>query len=141
MTFSKFGHGEDMNEWSRKIHDIMDEMLRRDFVRFRDAETWQPATDVYETRDAYFICVELAGMSPEAVDVECRDSRCVLVSGYRGDPRPEGIEGPLSVHVMEIDHGLFRREIELPEPVDFEAVDAKYDKGYLWIMLPKTPRK
>lgn len=141
MTFSKFGRGEDMREWSRKIHDIMDEMLRRNFVGFCDVETWQPATDVYETRDAYYVCIELAGMNPEAVDVECRDGRYVLISGYRGDPRPEGVEGPLSVHVMEIDQGPFRREVELPDPVDVDAVDAKYDKGYLWIMLPKTATK
>ncbi|MFH1748096.1 MAG: Hsp20/alpha crystallin family protein [Planctomycetota bacterium] len=138
MTFSKFGHGEDMENWSHKMRDIMDEMLRRNFVGYRDVGTWQPTTDVYETRDAYYICVELAGMTPEEVDVECRHARCVLVRGYRGNPRPADVEGPLSVHVMEIDHGPFRREIELPEPVDIEAVDARYDKGYLWIKLPKT---
>jgi HSP20 family molecular chaperone IbpA len=38
---------------------------------------------------------------------------------------------------MEIDHGPFRREVTLPEPIDVQSVEATYDKGYLWVMLPK----
>jgi len=141
MTFSKFGHGDDLDEWSRKIHDLMDEMLNRNYVDFRAAGTWQPATDVYETRDAYHICVELAGMQPDAVEVACPDPRRVVISGSRGNPRPAGVSGPLSVHNMEIDHGPFQREVDLPEPVQMDAVTATYDKGHLWIKLPKTPKR
>ncbi len=138
MGSSKFGHDDEIHERARRIHDIMDEMLNRSFVHFRDAGTWQPATDVYENRDCYFICVELAGISPEAVDVECRDQRVVLISGGRGNPRPQGVHGTLSVHVMEINHGPFQRDIELPEPVNVDGVEATYDKGYLWVKLPKS---
>ena len=138
MTFSKFGHGEEIEDWSRKIHNLMDEMLNRSFVRFRKIETWQPATDVYETATAYYICLELAGMTPEAVNVEWREGRRVVITGFRGNPRPAGVPNPLSVHVMEIDHGPFCREIDLPEPVNPEAVQATYDRGYLWITLPKS---
>jgi HSP20 family protein len=141
MTFSKFGQGDDLDEWSRRIHDMMEEMLNRNYVGFRDAGVWQPATDVYETRDAYYVCVELAGMAPEDVDVTCPDSRRVAIGGCRENPRPEETRGPLSVHVMEIDHGPFRREVDLPEPIDVDAVQATYDKGYLWIRLPKTTTK
>jgi HSP20 family protein len=137
MTFSKFGHGGDLEEWSNKIHDLLNEMHKRSFVRFRDEGTWQPPTDVYETRDAYYVCVELAGMEPEAVDVQSNDAGQVQISGCRGNPRPAEVPAPLSVHVMEIEHGPFRREIDLPERVNVEAVEATYDKGYLWIKLPK----
>lgn len=138
MTFSKFGHGDEIEDWSRKIQSLMDEMLNRSFVRFRKVETWQPATDVYETCSAYYICLELAGMTPEAVGVEWRGTRRLVITGYRGNPRPAGVSDPLSVHVMEIDHGPFRREVELPEPVNVDAVEATYDRGYLWITLPKS---
>lgn len=137
MTFSKFGRGEDMCEWSRRMQDILDEMYKRHFVQFRDENWWQPATDVYETRDAYYICVELAGMDPDEVTVECHEEHRVTIHGYRANPRPQGVAGPLSVHAMEVDHGPFRREVDLPEPIDVDAVEATYDKGYLWITLPK----
>jgi len=140
MALSGFGLGGELSEWARRLQDMMDEMCKRQFVEFRDETVWQPATDVYETRDAYYICVDLAGMDAEDVDVECRDERRVCIGGYRSSPRPEGASGPLSVHAMEIDHGPFRREIDLPEPVSVDAVEATYDKGYLWIVLPKKHR-
>ncbi|HPC21053.1 MAG TPA: hypothetical protein PK920_01090, partial [Phycisphaerae bacterium] len=71
MSFSKFGRGDEMHEWIRHMHDMFDEMKRRSFVQFRDEDTWQPATDVYETDAAYCICVDLAGMNPEQVEVSC----------------------------------------------------------------------
>lgn len=127
-----------MDEWSRRVHDIMDEMLNRDYVHFRDTKTWQPATNVYETRDHYYICVELAGVDYEQIDLECLDERRVRFCGLRTQPRPEGVSGPLSVHAMEIDEGPFSREVELPEEIDVAVVEASYEKGFLWITLPKA---
>jgi HSP20 family protein len=138
MAFSKFGEEQGMNEWSRKIHDILDEMAQRRFFHYRDSKSWQPATNVYETRTAYHICVELAGMTADEIDVNCREQTRVTISGQRRQPQPAGVEGPLSVHVMEIDEGPFRREIDLPEPVVVDAVEATYKEGYLWITLPKA---
>lgn len=138
MSMSKFGQGEPFDEWSRKIHDIMDEMQRRDYVQFRDAGTWQPATNVYETRSAYFICVELAGVEEHEIDVSCVECTRITIRGRRAQPRPLGVEGPLSVHAMEIDEGEFRREIELPEPIDVDRMEATYSKGYLWITAFRT---
>jgi HSP20 family molecular chaperone IbpA len=38
---------------------------------------------------------------------------------------------------MEIDHGAFCREVELPHDVQPERVTANYRDGLLWIELPK----
>ena len=138
MSFGKFGQGAEYEEWSQKIRDIMDEMEKRDFVHFRDSGTWQPATNVYETRDTYFICVELAGVPRQQIEVECLDSRRILIRGSRAQPRPEGVEGPLSIHAMEVDEGPFWREIELSEPIDVDRMEATYSEGYLWIKVTRT---
>lgn len=141
MPFSEFGQGERFDEWSQKIHDIMDEMQRRDFVQFRHGDAWQPSTNVYETRAAYFICVELAGVDDQKVDVTCVDRTRITISGVREQPRPLGVDGPLSVHAMEIDEGAFCREIELPEPIDVDQMEAAYAKGYLWITAFRAAKK
>lgn len=137
MAFGNFGRGDEGDEWSDKIRELMDEMLNRSFVPFRRCGSWQPATNVYETRDRYLICVELAGVQRDAIDVNCLESTRVTIQGLRAQPRPEGVEGPLSVHVLEIDEGRFEREIDLPEPFDDNRVEATYSEGYLWITLPK----
>lgn len=141
MSFGNFGQNDEFEEWSRKIHDIMDEMQRRAYVRFRDSGTWQPATNVYETRDAYYVCVELAGITREEIEIECSDARIILINGKRRQPRPDDVEGPLSIHALEIDEGPFRREIDLPEDIDVDALEAAYNEGYLWITAPRKNRE
>jgi HSP20 family protein len=139
MAFDKFGRPENLEEWSRNIGSIMDEMLSRSFVGFCDGDaTWQPATNVYETRDAYYICVDLAGVEQQQIDVQAVNRRRITISGARSQPRPPQTAREFSMHAMEISEGAFRREIELPEPVEPDRVEASYSKGFLWITLPRT---
>ncbi len=140
MPIDKFGVGREFDEWSQKLQSIMDEMLKRSFVHFRDSGEWQPAMNVYETRDAVHICVELAGVEHERISVECAEGRLLRLSGRRDQPRPDGECGPLSLYLMEINEGAFRREIELPEQVEMDAIDATYSRGYLWIRLPRASK-
>jgi HSP20 family molecular chaperone IbpA len=136
MSFGK--HGEGIKDWTRRIHDIMDEMRNRSFCDYRATGTWEPALNLYESREAYYVCVELAGLSPDAVVVECCDPKRVRVRGQRGQPRGPGQPAPFSVEVMEIDEGPFHREIDLHDPVEVQSVEVCYDKGYLWVTLRKT---
>lgn len=138
MFVSKLGSGEKMENWSRKIHDIMDEMRNRIFCDYRASGAWQPTVNLYETRSTYHLCVELAGLQRDAVVVECLDEKRVCITGQRAQPRTANMETPFSVELMEIDEGPFRREIELHEPVQVNTFELSYDRGYLWITLRKN---
>ncbi len=140
MSFGKFGTGDRMEDWSRKIHDIMDQMRNRIFFEYRATGTWAPRANVFANREAYHICVELSGLERDLICVECVDAQRVRVSGRRPPPRGPQLEGPYSVELMEIDEGAFLREIDLPEPVDGSNIEVSYDRGYLWVTIPKiTP--
>ena len=52
-------------------------------------------------------------------------------------PCPDASDQRLRVHLMEIDHGSFAREVELPHDVIKEQITARYVDGLLWIELPK----
>jgi HSP20 family molecular chaperone IbpA len=56
-------------------------------------------------------------------------------------PSPEGYserqKPRIRVHLMEIDHGNFSREVELPADVEKEVISAVHREGMLWIELPK----
>jgi HSP20 family molecular chaperone IbpA len=134
---SKFGESG-LHEWSQHLEEIMDEMLRRTFVQFRDYGAWRPATNVYETRAAYHVCVDLAGVQREQIQVHCISPTRLTIDGCRPQPRPTPDDVELSIHVLEVDEGRFQRQIELPNAVDAEGIEARYDKGFLWIMAPKT---
>lgn len=113
----------------------------RGFFEYCPVESWRPAVNLYESKDSYFVCVDLAGMDRDAIDVSLKNN-VLVISGTRDHPRPGcAICAPtseLSIHLMEIDQGPFCRSVEIPSEVDLESIRANYSNtGYLWIELPK----
>jgi HSP20 family molecular chaperone IbpA len=140
MHTLNLAQGDDVRSWQRRIQDIMDEMRNRSFCGYRPTASWLPNINIYESRAAYQICVELAGLERETVTIECTDPQHVAISGERVRPSPPDLEGPYSFELMEIDEGPFRRVIDFGEPVDVDPADVHYDNGYLWVVLRKVGR-
>ncbi len=138
MSAKKFGAGDNVDDWTQKIHSIMEEMSNRIFFEYRASGTWQPRVNLYATRHAFVLCVELAGLNQDALLVRCGDQQRVHISGKRERAAMSGLECPHSIEMMEIDEGPFSRDIDIPEPVDPEGIEIAYDRGYLWIILPKS---
>ncbi len=126
---------------ARQMNKMM-EQVQKGYFNFCPSETWTPNVNMYETDAAYHVCVDLAGVDQDKIDVIVQEQRLTL-RGTRAVPSCEQIEGDegsprrVRVHVMEIDHGAFCREVELPLNVAAEEIVAKYDNGVLWIHLPK----
>lgn len=135
IEVAKVGKVED---WSRHLHKLLDQMQQRRFIQFRGRAVWEPPIDVYESEAQYLVCVELAGMPADQVDVECTDQQHVVISGTRPQPCPAGDRAALSTLVLEIQDGAFRREISLPQRFATDQVAANYRDGFLWISLPKV---
>jgi HSP20 family protein len=100
---------------------------------------WEPPVDIYETRDALKIKVEIPGARREDISVELAgDGRSVTIRGLRLDGDPD--MGDRTVfYQMEIYTGAFERIIGVPTnlSLDRSAVHASYEGGFLIITLPK----
>jgi HSP20 family protein len=123
---------------TRQTNKLM-EQLHKGF--FYPGENWTPSVNLYETGACYLVCVDLAGVDKEKIDVEVADRRLKLrgaraVPSY-APPSPDPQE-KLKVHLMEIDHGAFTREVEIPADADRHKISATYRNGLLWIEIPKT---
>ncbi|HEY8668310.1 MAG TPA: Hsp20/alpha crystallin family protein [Tepidisphaeraceae bacterium] len=120
----------------------MMEQMQKGYYNFCPSETWTPNVNLYETEGNYLICVDLAGVDKEKIDVEVAH-QTVTLRGHRSVPAhdegevPEIAGGKLRVHLMEIDHGAFSREVELPEDIERDKIVATYRSGMLWVALPK----
>ena len=130
----------------RQMQRLMDQM-QKGFFNFCPSETWTPNVNLYENDSAYVVCVDLAGVDKEKIEVVVADQKLTL-RGARLVPTFPEMEGgggasggeshpKLRVHLMEIDHGPFCREVELPADVDRERIGAAHRNGLLWIELPK----
>ena len=131
-----FGH------LAREMSRFLDRMSTN-YSNFYPGEAWRPNVNLYETDSAYLVAVDLAGVDKDKVDLHLTENRLVL-HGRRDVPRCpaniqecHGLPARAKMHVMEIDHGPFHREVELPENVEQSKIAAAYSDGVLWIEIPK----
>ena len=98
---------------------------------------FRPQCDCYRTADppALHVVVELPGVDPASVQVVASD-RALVVAGRRERPQPAGAH----YHQVEIEYGLFERQIELSETIDSGLTTATYERGMLRIELPIAER-
>ena len=127
---------------TRQMSHMLDQM-HKGYYNFCPSETWTPTVNLYETDSDYHVCVDLAGVEKQKIDLVVSEGRLTL-KGTRTVPTCTEIahDDPneprrVRVHVMEIDHGSFCRVVELPLDVHRERIVAEYADGLLWIHLPK----
>lgn len=94
---------------------------------------WQPAVDLYETDEAYFLEADLPGVSREDIELRVEDSR-VLLRGHRRSVRVSQSERGVRIERAQ---GEFERAITLNQPVDPERVEVSCEQGILRVRLPK----
>jgi len=92
---------------------------------------WRPPTDVYETNSHIVVKVEIAGMDKDEFEVSLVDRR-LIIAGHRRDP-----VGKLSYQNMEIHYGKFCTGVKIDWPVHEAAIEAFYENGFIFVMLPK----
>jgi HSP20 family molecular chaperone IbpA len=127
------------NSVARQMSKWVDQVLGPTYHKYCPAETWKPSINIYEDRTHYCVVVDLAGVSGEEIDLRVAKG-VLLLGGQRAVPEPPEPSGTVRLHLMEIDHGRFCREVKLPdnaEVEDADAVQASYRGGYLWITIPK----
>lgn len=137
MTRKTQGWGSNFDHLADQVWSMMKEMESANLFRVRPSTDWCPSLNLYETRTCFLVCVELAGIEPGKIDVNAQGSTLVI-SGKRDRPSLPNDAGRISVHLMEIDSGSFRREVSFPSAVDVDRITADYREGYLWVTLPKA---
>ena len=129
-----------------QIGEVAYQITKVHFSNFRDADfRWHPAVNVFQCATCFRICVELAGVEPEQIEIEVASGR-LWIRGHREAPEPlqqqqeyglSIVRKPVRVIAMEIDHGQFEREIEIPSGFDQRRITTEWDNGLLWIYLPR----
>jgi len=94
-----------------------------------------PATDVIETDKAYEIAVELPGLEEKDLDVKLSDGG-LMISGEKQSGRKEEAE---DYCLHERRFGAFQRSFALPDDIDPAAIEARFARGVLTVVLPKKP--
>jgi HSP20 family protein len=94
---------------------------------------FRPNVDCFHTGDphALTVVVELPGVEPQSVKLFAAE-RLLIVTGERKRPQAPG----RVYQQMEIEYGVFERQVRLAEDVDPERATARFDHGFLTVELP-----
>lgn len=95
---------------------------------------WMPAVDISESNEAFHIKVDLPDVKKEDVKISVEDHTLTL----RGERKKVEEKKEERYHRVERSYGSFMRSFRLPENVDNEQIQAKFDAGVLEVYLPKA---
>jgi HSP20 family protein len=116
----------------REIDELFGDVFERTGLRGRG---FSPSVDVYyvDAPPRAIVRADLAGVDVEDVALEIR-GRQLLIAGERRELRAEG----RLYQQIEIEHGPFRRTVELGVDVVADEARASYEDGVLVVEVPLT---
>ena len=119
------------------LRDEMDRLFDRiwegDLPR-RGLGEWTPVLDFSETKEFFFVNMEVPGLDPKEIKISLQD-HILTISGERKKEEEEKDE---RFYRIERSYGTFTRSIRLPMPVEENKVNAVFKNGVLTISIPKA---
>lgn len=94
--------------------------------------TYRPRADVWETSQAYWLELELPGVSSENVDLKVEEGTLAVL----GRVQPQSYPGYTRL-AAEYEVGNYERSFRLAEDIDAERIKAEMKNGVLRVELPK----
>lgn len=101
------------------------------------AYSFVPKVDIIEDEKAFEIHLAVPGMSKEDFKIDLKDNQ-LTVSGERRFRN--GVEEK-NYRSVETQYGAFSKIFVLPENVNAERIEAKYNNGILELVVPKDEKK
>ncbi len=101
------------------------------------AESWQPQVNAYSYADRYELCIDLAGVEKEEIDIQVERNRLIIRGNRERTEPPPCMESPCrQILMMEVESGPFARALEFKRDIEIDKVSARQENGLLWITLP-----
>jgi HSP20 family protein len=92
--------------------------------------------DVLEAEMHYVLRLDLPGVDEKAVSVELEQGLLQV----KGERKASEEAGGADYRLRERKTGAFRRNFRLPEAIDADSIEARFDRGVLEIRIPKVER-
>jgi len=93
-----------------------------------------PAVDIVEKERGYEVTAEVPGLDANGLEVTLRNGNLVI----KGEKQEEIDENGKDYHLHERRFGSFERAFAIPDGVDEDKIEARFDKGVLTVSMPKT---
>ena len=92
---------------------------------------WEPPVDLYESDAELIVFMEAAGIVADQIRIMVEPGM-LTIKGERKCP----VDGISTVHQLEIEYGLFARQLPLPKAIDTSRVTSECRQGFLIVRMP-----
>jgi HSP20 family protein len=131
MTLIKFEPLRELENWNERIHRFFNDFPSMDF-------NYYPHIDISDDEKNIYVEAEIPGVKKEDVKVTLQDNILTIT----GEKKKETEEKDKKFFRSERVYGFFTRSFTLPEDINPDSVDAKFDNGILNITISKSyPKK
>ena len=121
------------------IQNEMNKLFDSSLVGWRDRDAgllegvWNPAVDIYDSKDNVMVKADIPGMKKDEIDVSVHRDTLII----KGEKKREKETKESDFVRTERYYGSFNRAIRLPSEVQADKVNAAYKNGVLELVLPK----
>jgi HSP20 family protein len=99
----------------------------------RDRRTFLPRTDIYETKDALVLVMDIPGANKDDIDITL-EKNVLTVHALVEPHAPEGY----ALALQEYEVGDYQRSFRLSNEINQDKIEANYSNGVLRLTLPKA---
>ena len=98
---------------------------------------WLPGVNIAESKDNYAVSMAVPGMSKGDFKIDV-DSDLLTICAEKEEKKEENDK---QYNRREYDYSSFSRSFTLPDDVKQDEIQATYDNGVLWLLIPKKEEK
>lgn len=143
LSWKRFrNQGSDLlSDFNRQITDLFEDMFDRngtddvEQTRLAGKRPHAPVMEIIEKDNQYAITAEMPGVKPEDVMLTVNDGVLTL-TGEKRRKREDNDAG-----WSERTYGIYQRNLQLPQDIDEDAIEADFRDGVLDITLPRVASK
>ena len=131
MTLIKFEPLRELENWNEKIHRFFNDFQVTDF-------NYYPHIDISDDENNIYVEAEIPGVKKEDIKITLQDN-ILTISGEKKNTKEE--KDKKNFFRSERVYGSFTRGFTLPEDINPDTVEAKFENGILNISIQKAQPK
>lgn len=130
MTLIKFEPLRELETWNERIHRFFNDFPSSDF-------NFYPHIDITDDENNIYVTAEIPGVKKENIKITLQDN-ILTIQGekIRGEEKEKR-----NIFRSERVYGSFTRSFTLPDDINPDSVDAKFENGILNITMSKAQHK
>jgi|JFJP01.1.fsa_nt_gi HSP20 family protein len=121
------------NQW-REMEQLRREMNQLFEVTAQPTAAGFPAMNVWTSDDAALVTAEIAGVTPDNLNIEVSGNTLTVTGSREAEKLPEGGK----YHRRERNISQFSRTFQFPFTINAEGIEASCEKGVLRLALPRA---